>query len=199
MGHSPVSSALQTWLQTRGIRFERDPSAQWTGLQVDGVQLRVTDGRSATQVAVESGHRELALIDLPLFSDKLMQLGVAFSATASVRAQAVAVNTLAVCGWHAVVMKDAPGLWAARTVCMLINEGADAVHQGVCSEAAADASMKLGVNWPAGPFEWLRMVGVEQVVSLLDHLFSATRNERYRVSPRLQQALWLRRAERSAK
>jgi len=198
MGHSPVSSALQTWLQTRGVSFERDPSAQWTGLQVDGVQLRVTDGRSATQVAVESGHRELALIDLPLVSDQLMQLGVAFSATASARAQAVAVNTLATCGWHAVVMKDAPGLWAARTVCMLINEGADAVHQGVCSEAAANAAMKLGVNWPAGPFEWLQVVGVEQVVSVLDHLFSATRNARYRVSPRLQQALWLRRAERGS-
>jgi 3-hydroxybutyryl-CoA dehydrogenase len=200
VGHTPVAHALEKWLQIRGLNFERDTSASWTGLRCEGVELRVSDGRTATQVAVESGHRELVLIDLPLLSsvsDKLTQLGLAFSATASAQAQTVAINTLAACGWHAVVMADAPGLWAARTVCMLINEGADAVHQGVCNEAAADAAMKLGVNWPAGPFEWLQAVGVEQVVSVLDHLFSATRSERYRVSPWLQQALWLRRADRA--
>ena len=196
VGHTPVAHALEKWLRTRGLDFERDTAANWTGLRTEGVELRVTDGRTATQVAVQSGHRELVLIDLPLFSDKLVQLGVAFSATASAQAQAVAINALAACGWQASVMTDVPGLWAARTVCMLINEGADAVHQGVCNEAAADAAMKLGVNWPAGPFEWLQAVGVEQVVSVLDHLFNATRNERYRVSPRLQQALWLRRADR---
>ena len=197
LGHTPVAHALEKWLRTRGLNFERDSSASWTGLRCEGVEMRVTDGRTATQVAVENGHRELVLIDLPLIGDKLMQLGMAFSATASAQAQAVAVNTLAACGWHAEVMADAPGLWAARTVCMLINEGADAVHQGVCSEAAADAAMKLGVNWPAGPFDWLQAVGVEHVVSVLDHLFSATRNHRYRVSPWLQQALWSRRADRA--
>ena len=197
IGHTPVAHALEKWLRTRGLNFERDSAASWTGLRCEGVELRVTDGRTATQVAVESGHRELVLIDLPLMSDKLMQLGMAFSATASAQAQAVAINTLAACGWHAEVMADAPGLWAARTVCMLINEGADAVHQGVCNEAAADAAMKLGVNWPAGPFDWLQAVGVEHVVSVLDHMFSATRNHRYRVSPWLQQALWSRRADRA--
>ena len=196
VGHTPVARAIEKWLQTRGLTFERDTSASWTGLRTEGVELRVTDGRTATQVAVESNQRELVLIDLPLMSDKLMQLGMAFSATASTRAQAVAINVLAACGWQAEVMTDAPGLWAARTVCMLINEGADAVHQGVCTEAAADAAMKLGVNWPAGPFEWLQAVGVEQVVGLLDHLHAATRSERYRVSPWLQQALWARRADR---
>ncbi len=201
VGHTPVARALQSWLETRGVSFERDTSATWTGLRTEGVELRVTDGRSATQVAVESGHRELVLIDLPLagnhaVSGKHLQLGVAFSATASTRAQAVALNALAACGWQAAVMQDAPGLWAARTVCMLINEGADAVQQGVCTQAAADAAMKLGVNWPAGPFEWLQAVGVEQVVAVLDHLYEATRSERYRVSPWLQQALWARRADR---
>ena len=202
VGNTPLATALQNSLHTRGVNFERDTSAAWTGLRTDGVELRVTDGRIATQVAVESGHRELVLIDLPLLSEKLFsdkpgQLGVAFSATASARAQALAVNALAVCGWQAAVMQDAPGLWAARTVCMLINEGADAVQQGVCTADAADAAMKLGVNWPAGPFEWLQAVGVEQVVSVLDHLYAATRNERYRVSPWLQQALWARRADRN--
>jgi 3-hydroxybutyryl-CoA dehydrogenase len=69
---------------------------------------------------------------------------------------------------------------------MLINEGADAVQQGVCSTEGADAAMKLGVNYPAGPFEWLQRVGVSAVVNLLDALDAHYCGERYRVSP------WLR-------
>ena len=46
---------------------------------------------------------------------------------------------------------DAPGLVVARTVAMLVNEGADAVQQGVCTAEGADLAMKLGVNYPAGP------------------------------------------------
>jgi 3-hydroxybutyryl-CoA dehydrogenase len=69
---------------------------------------------------------------------------------------------------------------------MLINEAADAVHQGVCTAEGADAAMKLGVNYPAGPFEWLRAWSVDGVVALLDRLDAHYRGERYRVSP------WLR-------
>ncbi|HJV63601.1 MAG TPA: 3-hydroxyacyl-CoA dehydrogenase family protein, partial [Albitalea sp.] len=79
-----------------------------------------------------------------------------------------------------------------------INEAADAVHQGVCDEAGADLAMKLGTGWPLGPFEWLRWIGVEQVVAVLDHLHEATRSERYRVSPWLQQRCWADRLERRA-
>jgi 3-hydroxybutyryl-CoA dehydrogenase len=76
----------------------------------------------------------------------------------------------------------------ARTVAMLINEAADAVLQGVCSTDGADAAMKLGVNYPAGPFEWLARWPVAEVIALLDALDAQYRGERYRVSP------WLRRA-----
>jgi len=74
----------------------------------------------------------------------------------------------------------------ARTLAMLVNEACDAVHHGVCSEAGADAAMKLGVNYPAGPFEWLARWGAGPVVALLDALDAHYRGERYRVSP------WLR-------
>ena len=46
----------------------------------------------------------------------------------------------------------------------------DAVQQGVCTEAGADAAMKLGVNYPAGPFEWLAFWGREPIAALLDRL-----------------------------
>jgi 3-hydroxybutyryl-CoA dehydrogenase len=73
---------------------------------------------------------------------------------------------------------------------MLINEAADAVQQGVCSEADADRAMKLGVNYPAGPFEWLADWNPRAVVNLLDRLDDYYRGERYRVSPWLRHEAW---------
>jgi 3-hydroxybutyryl-CoA dehydrogenase len=43
--------------------------------------------------------------------------------------------------------------------------------------------MKLGVNYPAGPFEWLAGWSVRGVVGLLDALDRQYRGERYRASP----------------
>ena len=64
---------------------------------------------------------------------------------------------------------------------------ADAVQQGVCTPAGADAAMKLGVNYPAGPFEWLARWSVAGVTQVLEALDAQYRGERYRISP------WLRR------
>ena len=69
---------------------------------------------------------------------------------------------------------------------MLINEAADAVHQGVCTPEGADAAMKLGVNYPVGPFEWLATWPARELVALLEALDTQYRGERYRISP------WLR-------
>ena len=55
----------------------------------------------------------------------------------------------------AAAVGDAPGLVVARTVAMLVNEACDAVLQGVCTPEGADLAMKLGVNYPPGPFEFL--------------------------------------------
>jgi len=48
--------------------------------------------------------------------------------------------------------------------------------------------MKLGVNYPAGPFDWLRGWSRDGVIGVLRALDEAYRGERYRVSPRLQRA-----------
>ena len=89
-------------------------------------------------------------------------------------------------GFHAQKLADVPGLVVARTIAMLVNEASDAVHQGVCDEAGADAAMKLGVNYPAGPFEWLARWDASAVIALLDALDASCRGERYRVSPGLR-------------
>ena len=190
MGAGPMARALSSWLTQRGLDFEFDEATPWIGLQLGAIEVHVTDGRSATQLAAQRQHAQLAVIDLLPASDKLRAIGVAFAASASDATRQAVLGALQACGWQPQELRDTPGLWAARTVCMLINEAADAVHQGVCDETSADLAMKLGTNWPVGPFEWLGLLGVRYTVTVLDHLYAGTRNERYRVSPLLQQRQW---------
>jgi 3-hydroxybutyryl-CoA dehydrogenase len=125
------------------------------------------------------------LVSLPAAPGTVLAYAVAPQAGAAWRAQAPA--WLAALGFSPLALADAPGLVVARTVAMLVNEAADAVLQGVCSPEGADAAMKLGVNYPAGPFEWLGRWSVGGVVGVLEALDAHYRGERYRVSP------WLRR------
>jgi 3-hydroxybutyryl-CoA dehydrogenase len=181
-GHGPVAERLAAVLAGRG--FERDEASAWTGLSIDGAQLRLTDGRCASALGAQ-----VAVFDLPLGAAGDAALAWAASDHADADWQATAPRWLRAAGFVPRRVADAPGLVVARTIAMLINEASDAVHQGVCTEAGADAAMKLGVNYPAGPFEWLAGWGAGAVVAMLDALDAQYRGERYRVSPRLRRAV----------
>ena len=167
------------------------------GVVVQGVHIVPTDGRTARELARDLGTSGVVV------HDRLMGAAAAGAANRAAEARApalayaaapglsaeqraVAVAHLLSLGLEPHEVGDTPGLVVARTVAMLINEASDAVHQGVCTPEGADAAMKLGVNYPAGPFEWLQAWSVEGVVSLLDRLDAHYRGERYRVSPRLR-------------
>ncbi|MGH8809108.1 MAG: 3-hydroxyacyl-CoA dehydrogenase [Noviherbaspirillum sp.] len=192
-GDGPIAQRLADYLDRMQVRFSREIDSDWVGLRADAVELHVTDGRTANQLAAQRGVRYLGVIDLPLLPGADGAIAIAFSHGAPEAVRAMAKAALGICKLQPVEMRDVPGLMLARTVSMLVNEGADAVHQGVCDEQAADLAMKLGTNYPAGPFEWLQQIGVNYTVTVLNHLFDAYRSERYRVSPLLQQRYWIER------
>ena len=193
-GRGALAEGLAGWMRQRGVAFAASPGTDWTGWKLGATEMHITDGRTAMQLAAERRCANLAVVDLPLLYDKMSAIAVAFATGTSEEAKNNVRSALQACGWQALALRDTPALWAARTLCMLVNEGADAVHQGVCTEEGANLAMKLGTNWPHGPFEWLAALGVERVVAVLDHLHAFTRNERYRVSPLLQHRLWAERA-----
>ena len=125
-------------------------------------------------------------------------LAYALSARASSAWADQAPAWLGLLGVTPLEMQDSPGLVVGRTQAMLVNEAADAVAQGVCTPDAADAAMKLGVNYPQGPFEWLADWGAQGVIGMLDALDAYHRGERYRVSPWLRRRAALDRAARPA-
>jgi 3-hydroxybutyryl-CoA dehydrogenase len=105
------------------------------------------------------------------------------------RALAAAGEYFAGLGKHVErVLADRPGLVLGRIVCQVVNEAHFAVGQGVATPSDVDTAMRLGFNYPRGPFEWAEAIGPARVVSVLDALRSELGEERYRVAPLLRRA-----------
>ncbi|MEO8860250.1 MAG: 3-hydroxyacyl-CoA dehydrogenase family protein, partial [Ginsengibacter sp.] len=73
-------------------------------------------------------------------------------------------------GWNAIFVKDEPGFIASRVISMIINEAFFTLGDGVSTEEEIDLAMKLGTNYPLGPFEWLEKIGLINVYTLLKTL-----------------------------
>ena len=135
------------------------------------------------------------------------------SVTVTLREMAAAVNVCRINGWsgfikrdsweiagnmnetvlamltkmskHAVIIPDEPGFIAARIISMIINEAYFAKAENVSSENEIDTAMKLGTNYPFGPFEWSKLIGIGHIYSLLKKL--GENDARYKPSSLLEQ------------
>lgn len=195
MGNGPVIMHLKKFLQSRSAQFDHVPACKWNGIRIGITELHISDGRSAAQLSAESGVSAVGVVDLPLLSENSTALCVAYAPEVNAAQRVAVTRTLADCNLQLIELRDVPGLLVGRTVAMLINEASDAVYQGVCDEQAVDLAMKLGTNYPAGPFEWLALLGVEYTATMLNNLYTACRSERYRISPLLQQRYWKLKAK----
>ena len=187
-GSGDVADALASAVSQclGGKTASRATSSNWVGLEVAGLQLRQTDGRPAWQVAQDACLKDVAVFDeLPTVAGGVL----AFACVGRQNASELAAAALHALGYVPAQVSDTPGLVVARTLAMLVNEAADAVLHGVCTPEGANAAMKLGVNYPAGPFDWLDRMGRARVVAVLHALDACYRGERYRVSPWLQRAV----------
>jgi 3-hydroxybutyryl-CoA dehydrogenase len=62
---------------------------------------------------------------------------------------------------------DAPGFISARVVAMIVNEAYLVLGEGVSTKEEIDIAMKLGTNYPLGPFEWANKIGIKNICNLL--------------------------------
>lgn len=67
---------------------------------------------------------------------------------------------------------DSTGFVSPRVICMIINEAYLALKEGVSTKDQINTAMKLGTNYPFGPFEWAEKIGVYKVTALLTKLSS---------------------------
>ena len=80
------------------------------------------------------------------------------------------------------VVDDRVAMVTPRVICMIINEAYYTVQEGTAIREDIDLAMKLGTNYPFGPFEWCELIGLNHVYELLEALYHDTKDERYKVS-----------------
>jgi 3-hydroxybutyryl-CoA dehydrogenase len=73
-------------------------------------------------------------------------------------------------GWKFQFVEDEPGMISPRIIAMIINEAYWGLEDGISSKSAIDTAMKLGTNYPFGPFEWAEKIGLKKILSLLERL-----------------------------
>ncbi|ATE64385.1 3-hydroxyacyl-CoA dehydrogenase NAD-binding domain-containing protein [Rhizorhabdus dicambivorans] len=155
---------------------------------VDGVLIALTDGRTAADRAHAEG-RPVILFDLMLDPGSSNRIGFCTSQDVSDVHADRFVATAGRAGKRATRLPDWPGLVAMRTVAMLANEAFEALLHGVAEEAEIDSAMRFGVNYPLGPIEWAKRVGLGRITLVIDSIFELTHDPRYRVSLGLRRAL----------
>ncbi|MEZ4946665.1 MAG: 3-hydroxyacyl-CoA dehydrogenase family protein [Cyclobacteriaceae bacterium] len=81
------------------------------------------------------------------------------------------------------VIDDRVGMVTPRVICMIINEAYFTFQEGTATKEDIDMGMKLGTNYPFGPFEWCDRIGIKHVYELLDAVYEDTKDERYKICP----------------
>lgn len=83
----------------------------------------------------------------------------------------------------AFLVADSPGYVAPRVISCIVNLACEIAQQGIASPADIDAAVRLGLGYPAGPFEWGDRLGARRILEILQSLYITFGDQRYRPSP----------------
>ena len=89
-------------------------------------------------------------------------------------------------GKEFVVVNDSPGFVTTRVIGLLVNEGAFEFSEGLASKEDIDKALKLGGNFPMGPLTLGDLIGLDTVVNIMDVMFDAFKDPKFRVAPILR-------------
>jgi 3-hydroxybutyryl-CoA dehydrogenase len=139
---------------------------------------------------IEKPGRLIGIGALPSLLDGiLIELAVAPQTTPeTVRAASDFLTSLTK---ESALVHDSIGMVLPRIIATLANEACFALREGVASRSDIDTAMRLGTNYPYGPFEWTERIGIGYVHAVMSALQRFYSEDRYRVAPLLRQAALL--------
>ncbi|MFE9608138.1 3-hydroxyacyl-CoA dehydrogenase [Streptomyces sp. NPDC006012] len=141
-------------IREAGIHVRRVDEDRGSRLTLPGGgQLALADGQTSVEF------RDVVYFDLALDYRSATRIALSASQDTSPQTVAEATGLFQALGKDVSVIGDMPGMIVARTVARIIDLAHDAVAKGVATEEDIDTAMRLGVNYPLGPFEWSRRLG----------------------------------------
>ncbi|SMF62666.1 3-hydroxyacyl-CoA dehydrogenase [Streptomyces sp. Amel2xC10] len=168
------ASELLALIREAGIQVREDEEDHGTRLVLPGGgQLTLADGQTSVEF------RDVVYFDLAFDYRKATRIALSASQDTSAQTLSEAIGLFQALGKDVSVIGDVPGMIVARTVARIVDLAHDAVAKGVATEEDIDTAMRLGVNYPLGPFEWSRRLGRTWACSLLDDLHERDPSGRY--------------------
>ncbi|MBV7698182.1 3-hydroxyacyl-CoA dehydrogenase [Streptomyces sp. TRM70350] len=168
------ASELLALIREAGIQVREEDEDHGTRLVLpSGGQLALADGQTSVEF------RDVVYFDLALDYRRATRIALSASQDTSPQTLAEATGLFQVLGKKVSVIGDVPGMIVARTVARIVDLAHDAVAKGVATEEDIDTAMRLGVNYPLGPFEWSRRLGRNWAYALLDDLHLRDPSGRY--------------------
>ncbi len=175
-----VAATLIDLAAHAGIAVERVAGADGR-IEVDGIDLRLTDGALAAEHAPG---RPTVTFDLALDYGACTRIVIG-TVDGDASSAAIAAGFFAALGKRVSLLPDVAGLVVMRTVAALANEATSLLGEGV-GEEQIDLAMTLGTNYPLGPLAWAHRIGWPHVLATLDNLCRVFGPERYTATPQLR-------------
>jgi len=173
-GNLGPASELLALIREAGIPVREEEEDHGTRLVLpSGGQLALADGQTSVEF------RDVVYFDLALDYRRATRIALSASQDTSPQTLAEATGLFQALGKDVSVIGDVPGMIVARTVARIVDLAHDAVAKGVATEEDIDTAMRLGVNYPLGPFEWSRRLGRNWAYALLDDLHLRDPSGRY--------------------
>ncbi len=92
------------------------------------------------------------------------------AATLNKEVEPIFENILKSLGFEVIFVADIIGFVSLRAISMIINEAYFGLEDGISTKKDIDTAMKLGTNYPYGPFEWGEKIGLLNISNLLIEL-----------------------------
>ncbi|WP_138380497.1 3-hydroxyacyl-CoA dehydrogenase PaaH [Luteithermobacter gelatinilyticus] len=188
LGENPILDPLIDLAREAGIKLTHEEDSPETGFRIGDLLVVLTNGATATEMTVLT-EEPTVVFDLALDYKAASRIAIAKADQLTDTAYEAAAGFFQALGKQVSIVDDCPGLIVMRTLAMLANEGADAVHQGVATPEAVDIAMENGVNYPKGPMAWAQQVGLSHIAEVIDSLAVFYGEDRYRLSPFLRRAV----------
>lgn len=86
-----------------------------------------------------------------------------------------------------ILAKDTPGFVVNRLLFTMINDACHMLEDKISTIEEIDKAMKLGANFPMGPFELADLIGLDLCMEIIENLHDASGNASLRPSEMLRE------------